>query len=86
MTVGLRQGYGMSQCLCNLFMDGVMKDWRAGIMNAGVCLNERDRRQCRVNSLLYANNAECLQRMVDETAVFGRRLKVNANKRKVMSA
>ena len=44
----------MSPWLFNMFMDGVMKEWKARIMNAGVCLSEKDGRQCRVKSLLFA--------------------------------
>ena len=93
VTVGLRQGCVMSPWLFNLYMDGVVREWKARIMNAGVCLNERDGRQCRVSSLLFADDAvliadseECLQRMVNEMGVVcGRRkLKVNVNKSKVM--
>ena len=92
-TVGLRQGCVMSPWLFNLYMDGVVREWKARIMNAGVCLNESDGRQCRVSSLLFADDAvliadseECLQRMMNEMGVVCgmRELKVNVNKSKVM--
>ena len=62
----------MSPWLFNLFMDGAVREWKARIMNAGVCLNEINGRQCRVSSLLFsddivliADSEECLQRMVN---------------------
>ena len=57
MTVGLRQGCVMSPWLFSLYMDGVVREWKARIMNAGVCFNERDGRKCRVSSLLFADDA-----------------------------
>ena len=57
VTVGLKQGCVMSPWLFNLFMHGAIRKWKATIMNAGACLNERDGKQCRVNSILFANDA-----------------------------
>ena len=37
----------------NLFMGEVAVELNARIINAGVCLNKRDGRQCRVSSLLF---------------------------------
>ena len=63
----------MSPWLFNLSRDGAVGEWKAWIMNAGVCLNERDGRQYRASSLLFTDNAvliaddeECLQRMLNE--------------------
>ena len=61
-------------------------------MNAGVCLNKRGGRQCRVSSLLFAVDAvliadsvTCLQGMENETVVMGGRRKQSmvVNKGKV---
>ena len=54
MVVGLRQGCVMSPWMSNLFMDGAVKKWEVRIMNASVCLNERDERQFGVSSLSIA--------------------------------
>ena len=73
-------------------MDEAVREWKTRIMNVGVCLNERDGRQCRARSLLFADDAvliadseEYLQRMVNEMGVVcGRRkLKINLNKSKL---
>ena len=52
----LKQGCVLSSWLFNLFMDAAIREWKAKIMNAGVCLNERDGRH-RVSSLLFADDA-----------------------------
>ena len=57
VTLGLKQGCVMSPWLFNLFMDGVMREWRVGIMNAGVCLNEIYGRQRSMSSFLSADDA-----------------------------
>ena len=44
VTTGLRQGCVTSQWLFNLLMNGVVGERKAGIINVGVCLNERDGR------------------------------------------
>ena len=38
-------------------MDVVLREWKVRSLNAGVCLNGRDGRQCRVRSLLVADDA-----------------------------
>ena len=50
-------------------------------MKVGVCLNEGDGKQCRVNSLLFADDAvliadneECLLRMTIEMSVAWKRV------------
>ena len=53
MTVRLTQRYVMAPWMFNLFMDGVLSEWKASILNAGVCLNGRDGGQCGVSSLLF---------------------------------
>ena len=37
VRVGLRQGWVMSQWLCNLFIEGGVREWKAKLMNAGIC-------------------------------------------------
>ena len=49
--VSMRQGCVLSALLYNLFMDGVLREWKARILNVGVCLDERDGRKRRVSSL-----------------------------------
>ena len=72
VTVGLRQGCVMSPWLFNLYMDGVMREVNARVMNRGVRL-ERDGREWMVNSLVYADDTvliaeteEGLKRLVGE--------------------
>ena len=55
VTVGLRQRCVMLPWLLNSSMDGVVREWKTRIMNAGVCLNETDGRQCRLSSLLFSD-------------------------------
>ena len=73
--MGLRQVCMMSSWTCNCFICLWMglQEWKARIINAGVCLNERDGRQCRMSSFLFpddtvltADSEECLQRMANE--------------------
>ena len=56
MAVGLRQVCVLSPWLFNFLMDGAIKVWKARIMNACVCLDEREGRQCRVSSFLFADD------------------------------
>ena len=44
----------MPPWLFNLSMDGAEREWKARIMNADVCLNERDGGQCAVQSEQFA--------------------------------
>ena len=69
MTVGLRQGCVMSPWLLNLFMDGVVRERKGKDHECGVCLNQKDGRQCKVSSLWFADSEECLQRNVNEMGV-----------------
>ena len=54
-----------------LIMDGTVKEWKARIMNACSCLNERDERQCEVCILLYTNEAGIMCRLSEELAEDG---------------
>ena len=92
VTVGLSQGCVMLPWLFNLFMDGVAREWKARILNAGVYLNEGDGRHFRVSSLLFADDAvlvavneECLQRMATEIGVVCGRRKLKVSGSKVMN-
>lgn len=92
VNVGLRQGCVMLPWLFNLYMDGVMKEVNARVMGKSMKL-EHESREWEINQLLYeddtvliADSEKQLQKMVN---VFGevcwrRKLKVNADKSKVM--
>lgn len=94
VSVGLRQGCVMSPWLFNVFMDGVVREVKACMLERGAkMVNERTGNVWEVGQLLYADDAtlvadseEKLQRMVRE---FGRvcekrKLKVNVRKSKIM--
>ena len=92
ISVGVKQGCVMSPWLFNIFMDGVMKEWKMRIQGEGAELNENGK-LWKVPSCLYADDAvlfaeseEKLQRMVSEfnCVCERRKLKVNAGKSKVM--
>ena len=55
---GLSQEYVMSPLLFNAFIYAIMRERKARIINIDVCENDRDGRQCRMSSLLFADEAE----------------------------
>ena len=76
----------MSPWLFNIFMDGVMKEWKMRTQERGAKLCENGS-VWKVPSILYADDAVLLaESMVNEfnRACERRKLKVNASKSKVM--
>ena len=64
----------MTPWLFNLLINGAISEWKAGILNAGICLSGRDGLLCRVSSLLFVEDAvlfaDCenyLQRMMNQS-------------------
>ena len=55
VKVGLRQGCVMSPWLFNLFMDGVMKEFKANILHGGVKFGMRENAG-KVSGLLFADD------------------------------
>lgn len=94
VKVGLRQGCVMSPWLFNLYMDGVVREVNARVIDQGVELVGENGGSLEVSQLLFADDTALvadteakLQRLVD---VFGvvcerRKLRVNVGKSKVMS-
>ena len=93
VRVGLRQGCVMSPWLFNVYMDGVVREVNARVLQRGVRLISDAGMEWEVNQLLFADDTALvadsevkLQRLVEE---FGRvcknrRLKVNIDKSKVL--
>ena len=88
VKVGLRQGCVMSPWLFNLFMDGVMKEFKANILNGGVKFGIGENAG-KVSGLLFADDTTLmaesesnLQRYV--RACKRRKLKISVRKSKVM--
>ena len=89
---GVRQGCVMSPWLFNLYMDGVIREMKAGAVNAGVELCTNDGKWL-VNTILFADDTVLiaksgneLQRLVNlfDSVCRRRKLKVNVSKSKVM--
>ena len=94
VKVGLRQGCVMSPWLFNLFMDGVVREVNARVLERGASMQSvGDERAWEVSQLLFADDtalvadsSEKLQKLVTE---FGkvcerRKLRVNVNKSKAI--
>ena len=93
VKVGLRQGCVMSPWLFNVYMDGVVKEFKARILDKGVSLKvgfESIRVSCLLfadDTVLIAESEEQLQAFVNEFVIVCERrgLKLNVGKSKVMS-
>lgn len=93
VKVGLRQGCVMSPWLFNVYMDGVVKEFKARITEKGISLkvgNDLVKVSCLLfadDTVLTAESEEQLQMFVNEfLSVCERRgLKLNVGKSKVMS-
>ena len=92
VKVGLRQGCVMSPRLFNLFMDGVMKKFKASILIGGVKFGMGENTG-KVSGLLFADDTTLmaksknnLQRYVSAfvRVCEERKLKINVGKSKVM--
>jgi hypothetical protein len=93
VDLGWRQGYMMSLWLFNIFIDGVMREVKAGVMERVVALMSDSGGEWKVKQILYADDRALiedtefkLQKLVSE---FGRvsersKLSVNVEKNKVM--
>ena len=86
VKVGLRQGCVMSPWLFNLFMDGVMKEFKANILNGGVKFGMGENAG-KVSDLLFADDTTLmaesennLQRYVSAFVCKRRKLKINVEK------
>lgn len=93
VKVGLRQGCVMSPGLFNIFIDSVVKEVNARVLEKGTEMVDGQKCKWEVNQLLFADDTalvgdseEKLQRLVTEFGMvcYNRKLKVNADKSKVM--
>ena len=93
VNVGLREGYVMSPWLCNVYMDGMVREVNVMEFGNGLELLSADGGSFEINQLLFADDtalvADSEDKLCRQLSEFGRvcerrKLKVNVGKSKVM--